>query len=56
MEGGKAISTYLIAGYVSTVAILFDRAPKTKAAKAERASGDPFPFLICSLFKSLCFS
>lgn len=31
---------HLIAGYVKIVATHFERAPSTKAEKAERASGD----------------
>lgn len=38
---------YLIAGYVRTVAMLFETAPKTKATKAERACGDVPPALFC---------
>lgn len=49
---------HLIAGYVKTVATHFDTAPKLKAEKAERASGDdPVPvFLLSWSVNSLCFS
>ena len=51
------MSMDLIAGYVKTVATLFEMAPKTKAEKAERASGDdPLSVVFCFAVKSLCFS
>ena len=51
----KVITVHLIAGYVRKVAILFERAPRTKAEKAERVTAvfsAPFLFLI----NSFCFS
>lgn len=53
----KRMSMDLIAGYVKTVAILFEIAPNAKAEKAERASVDAaFSVLFCFAFRSLCFS
>lgn len=53
--------TNLIAGYVKKVAMLFERAPNTKAEKAERASGEESLvansiLLLGCLFSNLCFS
>lgn len=51
------MSMDLIAGYVKTVAILFEIAPNTKAEKAERASVDAlFSALFFFAFRSLCFN
>lgn len=52
------LTIHLMAGYVKQEAIHFETAPKTKAEKAERASGDdsvPVRLLNCPL-NSLCFS
>jgi len=51
------VALYLIAGYVMTVAALFETAPNTNAIKAERTTGEEslldfaFPFS-----RRFCFS
>lgn len=48
---------HLIAGYVKTVAMLFEIAPITKAVKAERTTGDePCSDLFCFPLRMFCFS
>lgn len=51
------VAMHLIAGYVKTVATLFEIAPNTKAVKAESTTGDAsVSALFCFRFKSRCFS
>ena len=45
----KGYSCYLIAGYVTTVAIVLDKAPNRKADKADNTTGEPSRLLISRL-------
>lgn len=54
----RELTIHLMAGYVKQDAIHFETAPKAKAEKAERASGDdsvPVCLLSCPI-NSFCFS
>ena len=59
-QGDSAMLYHLIAGYVKTVAALFEMAPTTKAEKADKAAGEgpavEDTVLFLCFLNSLCFS